>query len=83
MDFLQFVSKHLLSVATTLAVHIPYSGYFLWSVIFAFFMVERKFVTRIHVHVFLETVVSVKHVTATIAFLQRQLRIHSLGLVCC
>ena len=64
---------------------ILYSGYFSWGCIFCicFFgsSVEsaknylRKFVTCVHMHVVLQTVVSVKHVAATIAILQRLLQI--------
>ena len=57
------------------------AGIFRVGVIFAFFAVEwglrkinpQKFVTRIPVRVVLQTVVSMKHVTATIAIPRRQL----------
>ena len=58
-----------------------HSEYFSWGVIFAFFTVEwdlqkinpRKFMTRIHVCVVLPIVLFMKHVTATIVILRRQL----------
>ena len=57
------------------------AGIFRGGVIFAFFAVEwdprkinpRKFMTRIHVCVVLQTVLSMKHVTATIAIPRKQL----------
>ena len=56
-------------------------GIFRGDVILAFFVVEwdprkihpRKFMTRIHVRVVLQTVLSMKHVTATIAIPRKQL----------